>query len=197
MDCILHLVPCNDKPNHSKNFCKIVWKHRQCPESKIYLSVTLYPFSDFYLQWSQIVEGSKLCFQKNISFSENCFCLSNSADPDGMLCCIGISSRSSLFAVHGGLYCLLVFRSTLKMALFLFFQQQEFSWKFMCQCDTWPLPGVIVWEKKHYSYETQGTQGTYWQGWCFNFHMYVLYFSCWQIWVFKSISKWRQLKILV
>ena len=59
--------------------------------------------------------------KKNISFSKNCFYLSNSAGPDGMLCCIGISSRSSLFAFHRGLYCLLAFRSTLKMALFLFF----------------------------------------------------------------------------
>ena len=86
--------------------------------------------------------------KKNISFSENCFCLSNSADPDGMLCCIGISSRSSLFAFHGGLYCLLVFRSTLKMALFLFFQQQEFNWKFMCQCDTYDPCLGLLYEKK-------------------------------------------------
>ena len=154
--------------------------------------MTLYPFSDFYLQWSQNVEGPSYDFQKNISFSENCFCLSNSADPDGMLCCTGISSRSSLFAFHGGLYCLLVFRSTLKMALFLFFQQQEFSWKFMCQCDTWPLPGAIVWEKNIIRMRPRVCKGCTDKG-----DVYVLYISCWQIWVFKCISKWRQLKILV
>ena len=61
---------------------------------------------------------------KKISyFSEDCFCLGNSADPDGMLCCICISSMYSLFAFHRGLYFLLAFRSTLKMTLFLFFQQ--------------------------------------------------------------------------
>ena len=61
--------------------------------------------------------------KENSYFSEDCFCLSNSADPDGMLCCIGISSRFSLFAFHRGLYFLLAFRSTLKMALFLVFKQ--------------------------------------------------------------------------
>ena len=34
------------------------------------------------------------------------------------------------------------------MALFLFFQQQEFSWKFMCQCDTYdPCLGLLYEEK--------------------------------------------------
>ena len=61
--------------------------------------------------------------KKKSYFSKDSFCLSNSADPDGMLCCIDISSRSSLFAFHRGLYSLLPFRSTLKMALFLFFKQ--------------------------------------------------------------------------
>ena len=50
-------------------------------------------------------------------------------------CCIGISSRSSLFAFHRGLYFLLAFRSAMKMALFLFFSNNNNNWKFMCQCD--------------------------------------------------------------
>ena len=85
--------------------------------------------------------------KKNSYFSEYCFCIGNSADPDGMLCCIGISSRSSLFAFHRGLYFLLAFRSTMKMALFLFFPTIIITGNLCVNVTYDPCPGPLYVKK--------------------------------------------------
>ena len=69
------------------------------------------------------------------------------ADPDEMLCCIGISSRSSLFAFHRGLYFLLAFRSTMKMALFLFFPTIIITENLCVNVTYDPCPGPLYVKK--------------------------------------------------